>query len=170
MGCEVKKHPEYRIYVSSDGLIYDMSMRPKKLTKRPDGYLVTSVGGRDMPIARVHRLVLETFVGPSNGMEVRHIDGNPLNNVVSNLAWGTRKEQIADQKAHGTFVPPPRLIGNANHHYRGVMDGPKMAAAIEEYVRTDISLRSVSAKHAVSRTHMSRQLRKLGVQKGGTGP
>lgn len=51
----------------------------------------------------IHRLVLEAFVGPCPpGMECRHLDGNRTNNSLGNLAWGTRKENMADQVAHGT--------------------------------------------------------------------
>ena len=51
----------------------------------------------------IHRLVLATFVGPCpDGMECRHIDGNKLNNHVSNLAWGTPSENQNDRKLHGT--------------------------------------------------------------------
>ena len=45
----------------------------------------------------VHRLVAETFLGPCpEGQEVRHLDGDPLNNRVENLAYGTRRENIID--------------------------------------------------------------------------
>lgn len=51
----------------------------------------------------VHKLVLTTFVGTCPpGMECRHIDGNPSNNHISNLAWGTRSENAQDKLLHGT--------------------------------------------------------------------
>ena len=41
----------------------------------------------------VHRLVLLAFVGPCpDGCECLHKDNNPLNNELSNLRWGTSKE------------------------------------------------------------------------------
>lgn len=50
----------------------------------------------------VHRLVLEAFVGPCPpGMECRHLDGDPTNNHISNLAWGTPKENAEDRERHG---------------------------------------------------------------------
>lgn len=50
----------------------------------------------------VHRLVLEAFVGPCpDGMECRHLDGNPVNNCVDNLCWGTPKQNMADRERHG---------------------------------------------------------------------
>lgn len=51
----------------------------------------------------VHKLVLTVFVGPCPaGMECRHIDGNPSNNHLLNLAWGTRSENSQDKIMHGT--------------------------------------------------------------------
>ena len=51
----------------------------------------------------VHILVLTTFSGPCpSGMECRHLDGNPTNNHIANLAWGTRSENSQDKLRHGT--------------------------------------------------------------------
>ena len=63
----------------------------------------------------VHRLVLETFVGPCpEGLECRHLDGNELNNNLDNLAWGTKAEQIEDKKRHGTFDNSGQLPGEGH--------------------------------------------------------
>lgn len=51
---------------------------------------------------RVHRLVLMAFVGPCpDGRECCHKDGNPANNHVSNLYWGTKSDNIRDCIRHG---------------------------------------------------------------------
>jgi hypothetical protein len=51
----------------------------------------------------VHQLVLDAFVGACpEGMECRHLDNNPSNNDVSNLAWGTKKENEADKIGNNT--------------------------------------------------------------------
>ena len=50
----------------------------------------------------IHRAVLEAHVGLCPpGMECRHIDGNPSNNNLANLAWGARKENAQDTIRHG---------------------------------------------------------------------
>lgn len=50
----------------------------------------------------VHRLVLETFVGPCPaGMECRHEDGDRLNARLTNLSWGTPKQNGEDRVGHG---------------------------------------------------------------------
>jgi len=51
---------------------------------------------------RIHRLVLEIFVGPCPfGMEACHNDGQPTNNYLTNLRWDTRKNNCHDKKIHG---------------------------------------------------------------------
>lgn len=54
----------------------------------------------------VHRLVALTFIGPPpfEGAQIRHLDGNHVNNSVSNLAWGSAKENTEDRRRHGTPV------------------------------------------------------------------
>ena len=52
----------------------------------------------------VHELVLLAFVGPRPAMdercEIRHLDGDKTNNHLSNLKYGTVKENAADRKLH----------------------------------------------------------------------
>jgi len=51
----------------------------------------------------IHRLVLETYVGPCpEGMQCRHLNGNPQDNHLENLCWGTPKENHADAIRHKT--------------------------------------------------------------------
>lgn len=52
----------------------------------------------------VHRLVAWAFIGKQKkGIEVRHLDGNSQNNYLTNLAYGTKSQNIQDAKKHGTF-------------------------------------------------------------------
>lgn len=75
---------------------------PKVTITRDDGRQVFRL---------VHQLVLEAFVGPrptGYRTEARHLDGNRLNNVPSNLAWGTPRQNSADRSRHGRT---PRFLG-----------------------------------------------------------
>ncbi len=83
--------------------------RNRKLSALPGGYLFLGLHHEKKTIQRyVHILVLEAFVGSKpDGMEARHLDGNPKNNKADNLCWGTHQENEADKKRHGT-----RMVGS----------------------------------------------------------
>ncbi len=54
---------------------------------------------------RVHRLVLETYVGPCpEGMEACHYNGVRTDNRLENLRWDTRSNNQLDAVRHGTHV------------------------------------------------------------------
>ncbi len=68
-----------------------------------DGYARVRIAGLGRRL--VHRLVLESFVGPCpEGMESCHADGNRLNNRLDNLRWDTPKNNAADKARHGTLA------------------------------------------------------------------
>ena len=51
----------------------------------------------------VHSLVAEAFIGArSEGMEVCHNDGDPTNNHLDNLRYGTPSDNTLDKVRHGT--------------------------------------------------------------------
>lgn len=49
----------------------------------------------------VHRLVAMAFLKTTIKREVNHIDGNKLNNVISNLEWVSKKENMDHAKRSG---------------------------------------------------------------------
>jgi len=51
----------------------------------------------------IHQLVLRAFVGPCpEKYETCHLNGYRSDNRVSNLKWGSRKENASHRKLHGT--------------------------------------------------------------------
>lgn len=67
------------------------------------GYLYVSVSTkRGQRSVAIHTLLLDAFIGkrPKN-KETRHLDGNPLNNNLTNICYGSRKENAADKVKHG---------------------------------------------------------------------
>lgn len=66
----------------------------------------------------IHRLVMEAFVGPCPGdMEVRHLDGDPSNNKLENLAYGSKSENTYDSVLHGTHQWARRTHCRRGHEY-----------------------------------------------------
>ena len=77
-----------------------------KQHKDKDGYLHVQLicNEKKKRKLRVHRLVLEAFVGfCPKGMECNHIDGNKSNNHLSNLEWVTPEENIRHGVSTGLF-------------------------------------------------------------------
>ena len=72
--------------------------------------LITNEKGRK--VALVHRVILETFVGPCPpGKESCHYDGDRTNNHIENLRWDTRKNNFVDRERHGHTMKGER------HHF-----------------------------------------------------
>lgn len=97
------------------------STAPHLLVPQADrkGYLRVGPrrGGRK-PTKGVHIFVLLAFVGPRpEGMQVRHIDGDPANNLLTNLAYGTPSENQLDQVRHGRHLMARRTHCKWNHEY-----------------------------------------------------
>ena len=57
----------------------------------------------DQRVYLVHRLMAEAFLPPRpEGMDdTRHLDGDPSSNVLTNLAYGTRADNMQDMLGHG---------------------------------------------------------------------
>lgn len=80
----------YGCYVSTKGRIKDEHRKIIPFYKNVGGYYIVKckTGNRC-----VHRIVAETFVPVSDiGLTVDHIDGNKLNNALSNLQWVSEAE------------------------------------------------------------------------------
>lgn len=61
-------------------------------------------------MAKVHRLVLEAFVGPCpEGKEACHGPAGSGDNSLGNLRWDTRSENMLDQVRHGTHARASRV-------------------------------------------------------------
>ena len=99
--------------VSDFGRVKSLRWTPPRILKPGPsnyGHLSVVLGPRNTRM--VHQLVLIAFVGPRPPkMEVRHLDGNPANNRLENLCWGTRSDNIRDAIRHGTWHSEKRQVG-----------------------------------------------------------
>lgn len=71
--------------------------------------------GRWRPI---HQLVMAAFVGAiPEGLEVRHLDGDPSNNALTNLRYGTHSENMLDAVRHGTHAEASKTHCDNDHEF-----------------------------------------------------
>lgn len=107
--CSIPEFPGYEI--STDGRVYSTlnwrgygrrEIQPvpgaggyaKVRLRHPDGRRVNR---------SVHRLVALTFMSPRpSGEQLRHLNGNKLDNRLDNFSWGTPLENAQDRDEHGT--------------------------------------------------------------------
>lgn len=91
--------------------------------RREDGYATVNLSREGVTKqCRINRLVLEAFVGPGAGTESRHLDGDPTNNILDNLAWGTRSENALDSVRHGTHRNPGAEKTHCKHGHEFTKD------------------------------------------------
>lgn len=111
---EWRKYPHGEYYVSNYGDIINSKIgyalnktdlvRKRRLPLYQRGFVDIIIHGKKVK-KRVGNIVAETFIGlRPEGMECCHIDGNPTNNYITNLKWGSSKEKSHDQKLHGRHI------------------------------------------------------------------
>jgi DNA-binding NarL/FixJ family response regulator len=143
------RDPNRKIEVLQDGTVLShyfgqvTTLRPRLNRK---GYACVSmrINGTSMNKA-VHRLVADAHLPPrpSPIHQVRHLDGNKLNNHASNLAWGTPKENKADDKRLGV-----QIRGERQHFAKLTEDAVQQARAMS---REGVSNRIIAEKFGVAR-------------------
>lgn len=134
-----------RVFILSN-IWHPLALTPNKTT----GRIHVRLARRTL---LVHRLVLEAFVGPCpEGLECCHEDGDPMNNTVGNLRWGTRESNYADSVRHGT-----RPLGE-RHALAKLTDDIVRKARLDHAGGT--SLGRLSREHGVSLQSMSAAVRR----------
>lgn len=107
---EIEYAPGY--FVSDLGIVYGPGSLGRRGWHPVDSYTNDEDGHQVVDLyidgKRRHKylavLVAEAFIpNPHNYPIVRHYDGNPYNNHVSNLRWGTYADNMHDAMRHGTF-------------------------------------------------------------------
>ncbi len=98
----------------------------------------------------IHRLVLLAFVGPClKGMQTRHLDGDKLNNHLSNLQYGTGEENWEDRRKHGNAM-------DGIDHPNSKLTKEISSKIMEEYHSSGISQKDLGAKYGLSQTSVWR--------------
>ena len=86
--------------------------RMKPSRRKRDGRLMCTISDANGKRTSRHvaHWVLLAFKGePQSGQESRHLNGDCTNDAITNLDWGTHKENIRDKERHGTKLSGMQL-------------------------------------------------------------
>lgn len=99
---QILNFPNYKI--DTNGNVYSKKNRIVLKPIKCNGYKRVHLRKHNKTyFSRIHRLVLETFVGLCpEGMECCHNNGNPADNRLSNLRWDTKSNNQKDSVKLGT--------------------------------------------------------------------
>ena len=114
---------EGRYEVSDLGRVRSLLQDPPHIMRqRPDmqgrPQLSLSVNGRQTT-EWIHRAVALAFLGPrpTPETEIRHLDDDPTNNALANLAYGTRSDNLVDRVRNGIHHMSKRTHCKRGHPY-----------------------------------------------------
>lgn len=114
--------------LTSDGRnIKERVLKPRTVRGYAHVTLCNENGCKQMS---VHRIVASHFLGSSaEGEVVNHIDGDKLNNAVSNLEWCTHSDNNIHALTHGLRVPK---YGQNHHRFSAPVIATRLSSG-EEY-------------------------------------
>lgn len=141
----MKQFRNSQYYVNQDGVIYNSKTKryvkpiikafSKNNTKR--AFVGLYIDGKQTNLF-VHRIIAELYLSnPENLPQVNHIDGNPLNNSISNLEWCSQR----DNNIHAikTGLRPTKL-------------NKEIVECIREDLAKKITIREIALKYNVGKT------------------
>lgn len=116
----------------------------KQTTKK--GYKCKTIGlsknGKKTTL-KVHKLVMQAFVGEPNGLEVCHTDGNEGNNELSNLRYGTKSENQIDMYRYGSKSSAGKLTPDEVAEIRHLLEN------------TNLYQKTIAKKYGITQTTVS---------------
>lgn len=137
--------------ITEDGnILVKATLKVRKLQLNRQGYVFIVLLNDDQSITKystkdLHRLVAKTFIyNPSDKPQVNHIDGNKLNNVVSNLEWVTRKENMKHAKENG-------LVPVGENHSQAKLKVSEVRVICKLLLTSELEHKQIAEIHEVSR-------------------
>lgn len=149
------KYPDYEVSdlgrVRSWKTFHKTQEVPFYLKPIKDAYPKVKMAGENVGL---HRLVLETFVGPCpEGMEACHNNGDKQDYKLSNLRWDTRTNNALDKRRHGT------LLKGETHGMSKLTDN-KVRVIRSMYADAEKTQKQLAEFFGIDRTNVSSIIRK----------
>lgn len=147
--------------ISEDGTIINKDRRHILNTHvNKKGYEVSNVsyykGDYKVKSVPVHRLVALTYIpNKDNKEQVNHIDGNKLNNNVTNLEWVTNSENIKHANETGLMDKAVKKISGSKNYQAKLLDC-EVQAIRDLREENNTSVTTLSKIFGVSRSGIKR--------------
>lgn len=114
--------PSYWIDISGN-LAHDFHYVDGRIQKRKNKIYLDNSGRPSVTLGgmtkHVSRLLAETFIpNPENKPCVCHKNGDPSDNRIENLYWGTAKENMLDKLKHGTHIQGEKVWNAKLNKYK----------------------------------------------------
>ena len=113
---EITAFPDYEISIEGN-IRRKKSLKILSQSLSTKGYYQVNIANKSR---RVHRLLAETFINNPDLLEtVNHINGDKLDNNLSNLEWMSRSANSKHARDVLGCRPIPYSKSNAEHHLKG---------------------------------------------------
>lgn len=121
---------------------------------RKNGYLHVSLRKNGQTItALIHALVLTAFIGPCPiDLECCHGNGDPADNLLSNLRWDTRSANMKDAYKHGSRES---IDLRGENHHQAKLTNAQVIEVRHLYAQGNISQAEIGEKFGMSRPGIS---------------
>lgn len=151
MYSSIRGFPNY--YILAIGKVYSVKSKKYLLHGITHGYHhVCLCKNNKKYTKRVHILVLEHFIGKKpKGFETRHLDGDKSNNKLSNLKWGTKKDNGQDKIRHGTSK-----INKGECHGNAKLTEQEVRMIIYMYGTGEFTQREIASIYNIHQVHVSK--------------
>jgi len=142
---------QYKVYSDKTGVLKELKQSHVYNTKRVNAkpYVQVGVSGCQL----LHRLVASTFIGDITGLTVNHIDGNTLNNTISNL-------EIVTQLENNLHAIKEGLMPTGEKHGKAKYTDEELLTALREVV-TGASVKSTAKKYGITQSYLNRVKNKV---------
>ena len=136
----------FEVYSDKKGKLRKLKRSFVRDTRKtnPKPYIQVGVPGCSL----LHRIIADTFIAPVEGLTVNHLDGNTLNNSVSNLEVVIQQQNQAHAVAAG-------LVPRGEAHGRAVYTDELLLAALRE-IKTGASVKSSAKKYGITQSYLNR--------------
>ena len=141
----------YKVYSDKTGVLKELKQSQITNNKRANAkpYIQVGVDGCQL----LHRLVASTFIGDINNLTVNHIDGDTLNNRVSNL-------EIVTQLENNIHAISTGLVPTGENHSRAKYTDEELLTALRE-VTAGASVKGTAKKYGITQSYLNKVKNKV---------